>query len=53
MCAGRIKSDSNKEIVNTIITTIGMNLNIFPKNPGTKYNGKNATIFVKILKITG
>ncbi len=51
---GHLLDDAEiREIANTVITTKGMVLNIFPINPGTNIKGTNATILVITLNTTG
>ncbi len=48
-----MSSDSTQEMTNTVATTIGMTRQIFPRKPGMKYSGANATMFVRMLKVIG
>ena len=39
--------------MNAAETTTGITAQIFPNDPGTNISGRNATIFVRMLKLMG
>ncbi|MQM39878.1 hypothetical protein KBTX_03917 [wastewater metagenome] len=51
--AGRITSASTSEIAKTVPTTAGITAQIWPKVPGMKASGRNATILVSTLIAMG
>ena len=50
---GSIKIASIHEMLKTVITTSGITRQNLPIVPGMKYSGRNATMLVKMLKVTG